>query len=122
MTTDVLENALAFATSKEHTGDLHLLFHLARCACRTLAKEVERLTAIVDKLDKTADNVPAVSDMVLYVVHPETGAISTWRVDAQPNTVKLRSASDGDDYYEFTVSDSYSTREAAEAAGRNADA
>ncbi len=49
MTTDKLENALAFAGSDEHSGDLRTILGQAKGACRTLAKEIGRLHAVVDK-------------------------------------------------------------------------
>jgi hypothetical protein len=42
MTTDLLENSLAFAAT-EHEGDPRVVLNQAKAACRTLAKEVERL-------------------------------------------------------------------------------
>lgn len=87
-----------------------------KCSIRELKATAERLTAIVDTHPRTADDVPAVDNMRLYVIHPETGAISTWRPNMQPQTIKLRSTTDRDAYHEFAVSDSYSTLKAAEAA------
>ena len=48
MTTDILENALAFAASEEHSGDANVILNQALCACRTLAREVTRLQRDVD--------------------------------------------------------------------------
>ena len=45
MTTDKLKNALAFAKSHEHWGDLRAVLAQALAACMTLAKETERLQA-----------------------------------------------------------------------------
>jgi hypothetical protein len=43
MTTDELEHAMAFAASETHAGDLRVILAQAKAACRTMAKEIERL-------------------------------------------------------------------------------
>lgn len=43
MTTDILENALAFTAATEHEGDPRVILCQAKAACMTLAKDVERL-------------------------------------------------------------------------------
>ena len=55
-TTDLLENALAFADADKHEGDLRIILHQAKSATVTLAAEVRRLQAIVDVLPKDADD------------------------------------------------------------------
>lgn len=43
MTTDILENAIAFAKSESHEGDVRVILEQAKAACVTLAAELERL-------------------------------------------------------------------------------
>jgi hypothetical protein len=47
MTTDDLENALAFADARQHEGDMRVIVHQAKGACRTLAAEVRRLRKVL---------------------------------------------------------------------------
>ena len=47
-TTDKLENALAFAASDLHEGDVGAILMQAKVACQTLANEIERLQNVND--------------------------------------------------------------------------
>ena len=81
-----------------------------------LEGERERLQAIVDKLPKTADGVPAVPGMrVFRHVWPTTLGEQVLEVDGQ-NRVRL----DGQPYM-YDAGDVSSTREAAEAPGVDDD-
>ena len=72
------------------------------------ADEIERLRAIVDKLPKTADGVPVVPGMKLFFLCPFENRITSDQVfQDRPEVGGMT----------IEVSNCYSTREAAEAAG-----
>lgn len=60
MTTDDLENALAFADASRHEGSVPAILNQAKGACRTLAKEVRRLRKVLSDqaglMDQEADD------------------------------------------------------------------
>ena len=101
------------------------------CACQAelLAKEVEALQAVVDKLPTTADGVPVVPGMTVFV---RAGIVSGREpleckpvlcgglegVIPSPNLLGIVE----EYYWTFEVSDTYSTRAAAEAAKEEKDA
>ena len=80
MSTDELDNAVAFANAIEHSGDPRACFVQAKAACRTLAREIERLQAIVATLPKDAEG---------NAVYPGRELVSTWYGTniQQPRTV-----------------------------------
>lgn len=107
-----------------HDRRFHLM--LAKngcCACELESKaaEIKRLRAVVGKLPKTADGVPVVPgvDRVFWMgCHPENAGVPLEVAD--DGYVRFR----GNKFQGFVdgalvmVGDCYSTREAAEAAGR----
>ena len=81
-------------------------------------KEIERLQAVVDKLPKTADGVPAVLGMTLYYLHGCGGihsdVIAGFTIcSADPESSIWQGG-------EMDAEDCYSTREAAEKGGDDA--
>jgi len=56
-TTDQLENALAFAKSDKHEGEMRVILAQAKAACRTLTKEVERLHETNQRLNRRAQKM-----------------------------------------------------------------
>jgi ABC-type transporter Mla subunit MlaD len=54
MTTDKLQNALAFANADTHDGDVRAILNQAKSACRTLAGEAERLQRSMDSARQVA--------------------------------------------------------------------
>ena len=76
--------------------------------------EVERLQAIVDKLPKMADGVPVIDGETVYCRYPKHGiATGTYRAEDSEVVVET----DDDWVTVVSISDCYSTRKAAEAAG-----
>ena len=86
------------------------------------AREMERLEAIVGKLKKTADRVPVVphSDTRLWYIHPKTGKIYERTYEADLDDTRCHRDRKGGVVW-VSVEESYSTREAAEAAKRERD-
>ena len=87
-----------------------------------LAHYMERLEAIVGKLKKTADDVPVVphSDTRLWYIHPKTGEIYERTYEADLDDTRCHRDRKGGVVW-VSVEESYSTREAAEAAKRERD-
>ncbi len=104
MTTDKLENALAFAASDEHSGDLRVILNQAKCACRTLAAELTRLRAA---LSETADGVTALPGMSVWIPTPDGRS-------EQLCVHRMYAVSEGLDRHDIYLC--YSTLEALEAA------
>ena len=57
MTTDQLENAIAFAKSEKYDGDVQVILAQAKMACRTLTKEIERLHETNQRLNRRAQKM-----------------------------------------------------------------
>jgi chromosome segregation ATPase len=55
-TTDKLENALAFAASDLHEGDVGAILMQAKVACQTLAAEIERLQCLHAAVEQDRDD------------------------------------------------------------------
>lgn len=73
-TTDILENALAFAASPTYEGDKRMILHQAVCACSTLAKRIAELEAIVARFPVDADGDPVIPPAVMWaLIRPAIG-------------------------------------------------
>lgn len=90
----------------------------AMAAALRLGRERKRLQAIVDKLPTTADGVPIVPEMTVWVIGNFGSIVRSVRELVVYDVSSLQ-CSDGD-RYRWSARDCYSTRKAAEAAAEAA--
>ena len=121
MTDERLKKAFEFADATIHMGAPKRIIEAGHEAAETLAAEVRRLQAIVDRLPKDASGRPVGPGdrvWVLLLNHPEE--MSVWEFFAYDYPAQTRIWSVQTAVGEYRLLDCYPTREAAEAARKDA--